>query len=73
MWLEGPDLFKFELAHSISGNNGTGPALILNPDTTPYTVTVASYHSDVSHFIDDFAPLPGGVTVNVDSVITYSR
>ncbi|MFQ5612449.1 MAG: hypothetical protein ACE5H9_09980 [Anaerolineae bacterium] len=61
MWLEGPDLFKFTLAHAETGNTATGPVLIANPDTSPITITVASYESDVSHFIDSFVNLPTGV------------
>lgn len=64
MWLEGPDLFKFSLAHSEAGNTATGPILTINPETDPVTVTVPSYKSDVGHFTDSFVTLPDGVTVN---------
>jgi hypothetical protein len=62
MWLEGPDLFKFNLTHTTSGNTGTGPALIANPDTTPMTITVPSYETHFGYITDSFVSVPEGVT-----------
>jgi hypothetical protein len=58
MWLEGPDLFKFGLTHTASGNTGIGPELIVNPDTTPVTITVPSYETHHGHFTDSFVSVP---------------
>lgn len=62
MWLEGPDLFKFTLAHTDPGNTGTGPLLIVNPDTSPLTITVPSYETHFGYITDSFVGLPEGVT-----------
>jgi hypothetical protein len=62
MWLEGPDLFQFDLTHTTAGNTDTGPALIVNPGTTPVTITVPSYETHNGYITDSFVSVPEGVT-----------
>jgi hypothetical protein len=62
MWTKGPDLFKFNLAHSSLGDTSTGPLMTLNSgEKDEQIIVVPAYEADPGYVVDSFVTLPAGV------------
>lgn len=62
MWTKGPDLFKFDLAHTSAGDTATGPVMTINPgQQDEQSIIVPAYQADPGYVIDAFVKLPDGV------------
>ncbi len=62
MWTKGPDLFKFNLAHTSLGDTATGPLMTLNSgETDEQIIVVPAYEADPGYVVDSFVTLPAGV------------